>query len=537
MKRKNLLGILVAVACVLPASAQGTKFNFEAALTGAGGGSLRGLAEELSASAFPEAVISAEPVSGDASAKGYIAGAPELPLEWVQIDGGSFTMGTDDMAPEFEASKPIHEVRIPPFEISRNLVTVGQYAQCVARGKCTLPGRDPGCNWGSTARINHPINCVSFKQANEYAAFAMARLPSESEWEYAATGLGQSQLYPWGNEAPDGTRVVISTFSTLPVCSRPAGRTAQGVCDMSGHLYQWTADYANTSYKWAPTDGKPDTWNDSYSDMYRVIRGGSFGSNPTALRADYRAKMMNADGKPGFSTHAGIRLARSVNFRWVAIPGGSFTMGRTNLPDGSTAATPVHQAAVKDFELGRAPVTVKEYGDCVASGKCTRPGTGSKCNWGVANNANHPVNCVTWEQASQYAVFAGARLPTEAEWEYAARNGGDYNLYPWGGTAPTSSLAVMEAAGTEPVCSRPAGNTRQGVCDMAGNVFQWVQDVFAVSYAGAPADGSAYNGPGNGRVIRGSPFNELPGNPDNNNYTRGPGFNSERVGFRLARSR
>ena len=104
----------------------------------------------------------------------------------------------------------------------------------------------------------------------------------------------------------------------------------------------------------------------------------------------------------------------------------------------------------------------------------------------------------------------GYRLLTEAEWEYAARSGGKSQKYPWGNEEATCSRAVMyggdSGCGEErtwPVCSKPAGNSTHGVCDLAGNVWEWTQDTWHDTYAGAPTDGTAWEGDTSYRVYRG----------------------------------
>ena len=134
------------------------------------------------------------------SSWGQELNVPETPVEWVTVGGGKFTMGTDDGTDLFKDAKPIHEDSIKNFEMSKTLVTVEQYAECVIKGGCTEPGTGSYCNWGVAGRQRHPINCVDWDQANQYAKFKSARLPSESEYEYAATSGGKNQKYPWGNE-------------------------------------------------------------------------------------------------------------------------------------------------------------------------------------------------------------------------------------------------------------------------------------------------------------------------------------------------
>lgn len=229
---------------------------------------------------------------------------------------------------------------------------------------------------------------------------------------------------------------------------------------------------------------------------------------------------------------------------WVRLAGGKFMMGAAGAGKIFSNAGPVREVSVRDFEMSRTPVTVAQYAGCVAAGACTEPGTDDFCNWGIKGREDHPVNCVDWRQAAAYAAYAGARLPTEAEWEYAARSGGLERDYPWGNEAPDCSRAVMSSGahgcgsgGTLPVCSKPAGNTAQGLCDMAGNVWQWVRDGYADSYAGAPADGSALEGEGFVKVLRGGAFNLGTPEPFRVYYRNGSGSGDRYgyIGFRLAR--
>jgi formylglycine-generating enzyme required for sulfatase activity len=175
---------------------------------------------------------------------------------------------------------------------------------------------------------------------------------------------------------------------------------------------------------------------------------------------------------------------------------------------------PVHLVTVPPFEILRTEVTVAQYGECVTAGACTEPGTGDSANWSDPGYEDHPVNYVSWHQAVEFCIWAGGRLPSEAEWEYAARSGGQERTYPWGDAPPTCSDAVMNEGGdgcgtgrTMSVCSKQTGNTAQGLCDMAGNTWEWVQDWYHESYTGAPNDGSAWEVPaGTHRVLHGGSF-------------------------------
>ena len=195
--------------------------------------------------------------------------------------------------------------------------------------------------------------------------------------------------------------------------------------------------------------------------------------------------------------HVSTRL-----IKWIEIPGGRFEMGSRR--GGDDDGMPRHEVTVPTFLMAKTEVTVEQYRACVGAGVCSQPGAGDKCNWGVSGRDSSPVNCVTWHQARVFAKWVGGRLPSEAEWEYAARSAGKDQEYPWGDTVASCAFAIMddanaargqnrETAGcgagtTSPVCSRPDGNSLQGVCDLAGNVWEWTEDCWHESYTGAPAD-------------------------------------------------
>ena len=237
-------------------------------------------------------------------------------------------------------------------------------------------------------------------------------------------------------------------------------------------------------------------------------------------------------------------IPNDTGIEWVRIPGGSFNMGSE---DGDSDEMPVHIVMVPTFEMGKTQVTVDQYRACVDAGACTAPSTSEWCNWGQSDRGKHPINCVDWNQAQAFATWAGGRLPSEAEWEYAARSGGGDCKYPWGDEDATCERAVMnDGSGygcgrdsTWPVCSKPSGDTTQGLYDMAGNVWEWVQDWYHDSYNGAPTDGLAWESPtGSARVNRGGSWFNYAW------YVRAafrnrssPGYrNGCDLGFRVARS-
>ncbi|MBI5529083.1 MAG: SUMF1/EgtB/PvdO family nonheme iron enzyme, partial [Deltaproteobacteria bacterium] len=192
------------------------------------------------------------------------------------------------------------------------------------------------------------------------------------------------------------------------------------------------------------------------------------------------------------------------------VPAGSFQMGCNSAVDTECDGdeNPYHAVSVPAFKVDKYELTVGEYQACVDAGGCTAAGTGGSCNYGVSGRDSHPINCVDWTQAKAYCTWAGKRLPTEAEWEKAAR-GTDGRKYPWGNDAldcdhAVHSVSPCSNSSTAPVGSKPAGVSPYGAEDMVGNVWEWVEDWYHDSYTGAPADGSAWVTPtGTYRVLRG----------------------------------
>ncbi|RKH51766.1 hypothetical protein D7Y23_08900 [Corallococcus sp. AB050B] len=211
----------------------------------------------------------------------------------------------------------------------------------------------------------------------------------------------------------------------------------------------------------------------------------------------------------------------------VRIEAGTFQMGSDSGPED---AKPAHPEQVQAFLLDVTEVTVAAYASCVRDGRCGEPAANAAtgfqqfCNWKhPQGRETHPINCVTWLEADAYCRAVGKRLPTEAEWEYAARRP-DGRTYPWGGAAPDATRANACGEGcvqngkakgfdgwkaapfpddaypeTAPVGSFPEGRSSDGVMDLAGNVWEWTASGYAATYDGVRDDGLRVNRGGGGR--------------------------------------
>ncbi len=245
------------------------------------------------------------------------AAEPSCPEGMVYHPGGKYFQGTDADSPVLSLARPAHQVEVDAFCLDRREVTVAEYRECSGAGECKRAYRDsfwpqgsmearewkssrkaysPLCNENHEDRGEHPINCVTWNQAVAYCKRAGKRLPTESEWEFAARG-SDGRVYPWGDEVPSAehlnacgtecsawqTEAGVSGHgvmyeaddghpATAAVGSFPKGTTERGLLDMTGNVFEWTDDpflpYPNR-------EGEPP---DAVPDMNRVIRGGAFNS-------------------------------------------------------------------------------------------------------------------------------------------------------------------------------------------------------------------------------------------------------------------
>jgi iron(II)-dependent oxidoreductase len=258
----------------------------------------------------------------------------------VLIPAGPFTMGTSTEPWALDNERPAHQVQVEAFHIDRAPVTNGQYAAFIADGGyddprwwstdgwarrkaagLTAPAhwRRDGDGWaattfGRTARVDDdaPVVHVCYHEAAAYAAWAGKRLPTEAEWEKAARfdpATGRSRRYPWGDEPPSPAHANLGQrhLRPAPAGAYPAGATPTGVHQMIGDVWEWTSTdfHGYPGFVVFPYREYSEVF---FGPEYKVLRGGSFGTDASACRGTFR----NWDYPIRRQIFSGFRCARDA---------------------------------------------------------------------------------------------------------------------------------------------------------------------------------------------------------------------------------
>jgi len=474
---------------------------------------------------------------------------------YVWVPPGEFMMGSEYLG---DASGPVHRVNITQgFWISQCEVTNAQYARFLnAHGSNTddagheLASFERCCDIrlvGATyspeaGKELRPVESVAWYGAKAYCDEYGLSLPTEAEWEYAARGP-RSLNYPWGNEwDPMKCCNDIYLRTVLPVGSCPQGASWCGALDLAGNVTEWCNDRWDGGYwgrlfdslgeptpKWSVRGGD---WNSDSIVCLSFYRTGDASDcvydsvgfrpvrRPDSVLRDERAptgvgtpkadagdhRTSTSPDAPGAlaspGTAAGEEREGPDGGTYVWVPPGEFMMGSEDTW-GDDDQGPVHRVRItRGFWLGKHEVTNAQYrGFC----ETTRRGFPFDSDQGD----DHPVVEVTWDDAKAYCDHYGLRLPTEAEWEYAA-SGAEGRRWPWGDEWDTEkccncwSRSLAPGGKTCRVGSFSTDASWCGALDLAGNVEEWCSDWYGRDYyAESPIADPPGPQTGKLRVLRG----------------------------------
>ena len=238
---------------------------------------------------------------------------------------------------------------------------------------------------------------------------------------------------------------------------------------------------------------------------------------------------------PGELKPGTVKLSPEDGLEYVWIPPGRFQLGAVPGDDGALdREKPRHAVTIsKGFWMGRTPVTVEAYRrfvDATGSKMPNAPNFNPKWKHG-----DHPIVRVSWDDAQRYCTWVGGRLPTEAEWEYAARGGTEGTKYPWGNEISPREAHYGSADGTKPVAQYEKNG--YGLYDVCGNVWEWVHDWYVEKYYNdSPKRNPAGPSKGQSRVVRGGSWSYDPGLLRvSGRLVLDPALRSFYVGFRCVR--
>lgn len=431
---------------------------------------------------------------------------------------------------DFTTESPQLIVNLPMFMIDRFPVTNAQYRRCVKKGVCrpveedTLRSGLPPGYTTDPLYDTYPVHDVSWYDAIAYCGWVGKRLPTEAEWEKAARGT-DGRRYPWGNE----WNVDYVTPFLSPVGTHPEGASVYGVQDMlTVGVGEWTADRFR-AYPGNEVVYAQEWTKDAFGEAYPVTRGNSTDrddsrwvtvrtySHPlSAYRTEFRC--VRGPIPPPTLEERLVRIELPVMPQPVAVvdvsnmvyvPVGEFIMGYSEPYTNSEGvnehanAMPVHIVYLDAFYIDRYEVTYAEYArflnalgghelacygfNCVQVRYPDDPGSGANLHILLSDGQylvdtgfeNTPMNYVSWYGAVAYCNWQGKRLPTEAEWEKAAR-GTDGRLFPWGNE--WDPQATSDMAFPNPIGSKNIDISPYGAYDMLGNAREWVADWYAKDY-------------------------------------------------------
>ena len=439
----------------------------------------------------------------------------------IAVNGGTFQMGaTKEQKYRDSSETPIHQVTLSDYYIGETEVTQALWK--------AVMGNNPSKRIGDNLPVDHVPwdDCKTFIKKLNQLTGAKFSLPTEAQWEFAARGGNKSRGYQYSGS--------INVGDVAWYCDNSGGKlhavktkrpNELGIYDMSGNVWEWCQDKYGDYSSEAQTDPKGPA-----SGSYRVFRGGCWAQfardTRVSARSHYEPGMNdgifgfrlahlspNLESKvavpslsqSAFDTEKGQNKTENktftvngVSFSMVAVKGGTFPMGATKEQQSPNRdEMPVHQVTLSDYYIGETEVTQALWKAVMGS---------NPSNW---KGDNLPVEQVSWNACQTFikklSQLTGIQfsLPTEAQWEYAARGGNQSRGYQYSGSNHLDDVAWYGSnSGSKTHAVKTKQPNELGLYDMSGNVLEWCQDGWGSYSSGAQTDPQ---GPSTGsdRVSRG----------------------------------
>ena len=432
----------------------------------------------------------------------------------VKVKGGTFTMGaTVEQGHDAEdIEKPAHQVTLSDYMIGQTEVTQELWR--------AVMGSNPSSYKGDKL----PVECVSWvdcqefiKKLNERTELNF-RLPTEAEWEYAARGGNKSKGYKYSGSNDIGSvawyEETTNESGTKLVATKAPNEL--GLYDMSGNVWEWCCDWYGCYSSSPQTDPRGPSFG-----SYRVGRGGGWKESAQLCRVSFRGgfssnrrinliglRLVLKEGEEPYTPEepefANKTIAvNGVSFDMVAVEGGTFTMGATAEQglDADFDEMTTHQVTLSDYMIGKTEVTQELWQAVMGS------------NLSCFESDKFPVECVSWHECQEFISKLNSltglkfRLPTEAEWEYAARGGNKSKGYKYSGSNDIASVAWFSgnsSSRTHNVATKAPNEL--GLYDMSGNVYEWCSDRYGI-YSRESQTNPKGPSSGSFRVVRGGSWN------------------------------